>query len=95
MRCAECGADLPTYARGERHLMHTDAEYKAAWDLTDGRFQVFVYPPEPGDPDFGDEAHVETRAKTLLQGKHRQDVETLVPVIQRWLDVQYAKVSVP
>jgi hypothetical protein len=94
MKCPGCGAELPTYARGEPHLLHTDAEFKAAWDLTDGRFQVFVYPPEPGDPAFGEEAICDTRSKYLF-GCDRKIVEVLVPVIQRWLDEQAAKASTP
>jgi|ERR1700722_5571377 len=92
--CPDCGAELPTYVRGEPHLLHTDPEYKKAWDLTDGRFQVFVFPPDP-DPSVPDnETMVHTRARSLFMGK-RVVVEAIVPVIQKWLDEQAAKVSVP
>jgi hypothetical protein len=90
-KCPDCGAELPTYARGEPHLLHTDPEYRRAWDLTLGRFQVFVYPQEP---DSDDEADIDSRTRRLASGP-RQFVEIIVPVLQRWLDEQAAKVSVP
>lgn len=88
MKCEECGVELPLLANCESHLLHTDAEYKAAWDLTGGRFQIFAY---TGDRNLdNDEAFVDTRSRFIFRGA-RKDVETVVPVIQRWLDEQSKK----
>jgi hypothetical protein len=62
------------------HRLHTEPDFKEAWELTDGRFQVYVC-----------DGCVETRNRTLCTALSERDAALIAKALTAYLDALWGK----